>query len=173
LGFKLESGYAASNNQGVNFVQAGFSGFRFWAYSSTGGGYIFKVQDLYSTPEALKCVPRGPAPGCVGEQNCENAPSITFNLAAGQWTYVEAYFGAVAAEVDTGASQVYGPLARQDWPGVDDMGRDIKSLPAAPEHVFQLQFQTAAAPGADGLFDLIIDNFGFIVKGGPADKSVQ
>jgi hypothetical protein len=50
-------------------------------------------------------------------------------------------------------------------------GVDIKTLPAEPTHIFQLQFQTASAPGDSGTFDLIIDNFGFIEAGGPADKS--
>jgi hypothetical protein len=171
LGFKLEGGYVANGNKGIDFHAAGVSGFRFWAFSSIDSSYIFKVQDLYSTPEAGLCVPRKPFPGCEDEQNCENAPSITFSLAAGQWTYVEAFFGAVSAQVTSGPAQVYGPLARQNWPGEDIEGRPMKDIPAEPKGVFQLQFQTATAT-QETPFDLIIDNFGFILKGGPADKTV-
>lgn len=174
LGFKLEGGYAAANNQGIDFTAAGIAGFRFWAYSSLEIGYIFKIQDLYSTPEANQCTPRGAFPECLGPQNCENAPNITFSLAPNQWTLVEVFFAPVANQVTSGAAQVYGPLARSNWAGVDNSTppRDIKNLPAEPSHVHQLQFQTAQAPGEAGTFDLIIDNFGFILKGGPADKSV-
>lgn len=173
LGFKLEKAYAAANNQGIDFAAAKYAGFRFWAYSSTGTSYIFKVQDLYSVPEAMQCTPRGEHPGCVGPQNCENAPNITFNLAANTWTLIEAYFNTPPAPVTEGASQVHGPLARANWDGVDNSTppRDIKTLPAEPSHVFQLQLQTASAPGPGGKFDLIIDNFGFIEAGGPADKT--
>lgn len=170
LGFKLETAYLARNNRGVNFVTAGIAGFRFWAFSSVGGSYIFKTPDLYSTPEAGQCEPLGPYPECTGTvQNCENAPAITFSLAAGEWTYVEAFFGP-AAQVTSGPAQVYGPLVRQDWPGTDIAGREMKSIPAEPTGVFQMQFQTDAAT-QDAPFDLIVDNVGFIVKGGPVDKT--
>jgi hypothetical protein len=174
LGFKLENAYAASNNQGVDFTVKGkYSGFRFWAYSSTGTSYIFKTQDLYSTPESLQCTPRGPHPECLGPQNCENAPSITFPLAANVWSYVEVYFKAPPTPVVEGTQQVQGPLVRANWDGVDNSTppRDIKTLPAEPTHVFQLQFQTSAPPGPGGKFDLIIDNFGFIEAGSAADKT--
>lgn len=171
LGFKLENGYAAASNQGINFTAAGYAGFRFWAFSSTGTSYIFKTQDLYSTPEAAQCVPRGPFPECIGPQNCENAPAVTFSLAPNTWTYVEAYFKAPPTVADEGTNQVLGPLVRSDWPGVDVSAREIKSLPSEPTHVFQLQFQTSSAPGPTGTFDLIIDNFGFIEAGSAADKT--
>lgn len=171
LGFKLESAYGASNNQGINFTAAGYAGFRFWAFSSTGTSYFFKMQDLYSTPEAGQCVPGGPYPGCMGPQNCENAPVVTIGLAPSTWTLVEIYFKAPPAPVETGTNLVLGPLQRQNWDGQDIMGRPIKELPAEPAHVFQLQFQTVTAPGDAGSFDLIIDNFGFIEAGGVADKT--
>lgn len=171
LGFKLENAYAAANNQGVNFAGAGYAGFRFWAYSSTGTSFIFKTQDLYSDPAPAQCVPRGPHPECVGPQNCENAPAITFPLAANTWTLVEAYFKAPPTPITEGTSQVHGPLARSNWDGVDVTGRDIKTLPSEPAHIYQLQFQTASAPGTGNSFDLIIDNFGFIEAGSAADKT--
>lgn len=173
LGFKLENGYGAASNQGIDFKTAGYSGFRFWAYSSTGTSYIFKTQDLYSTPEAAKCTPGGDYPTCMGPQNCENAPIVTIQLAAATWTYVEIYFKTPPAPATTGQNLVLGPLARQNWEGVDNSTppRDIKDLPAEPSHIFQLQFQTASAPGDAGSFDLIIDNFGFIEAGSTADKT--
>jgi hypothetical protein len=180
LGFKLEKAYADSNNQGMDFVAAGIVGFRFWAYSSIDSDYIFKVQDLYSTPEAGKCVPRGPFPACEGPQNCENAPA-TGNIIPGTapevsvpnievgptWKLFEVYLTTqVADDPNTPAVEI-GPLLRSNWDGIDTSTppRDIKELPAEPAHIFQLQFQTASAPGETGQFDLIIDNFGFILAG--------
>lgn len=173
LGFKLDTGYAGTPPVGMDFAKAGYAGFRFWAYSPIAMGYIFKTQDLYSTPEGLQCTPRGAFPECMGEQNCENAPAITFQLAAATWTYVEVYFKTPPTIVKDGTSQVWGPLVRSDWPGVDNSvpPRDIKTLPSEPGHIFQLQFQTSTPPGADGTFDLIIDNFGFIQAGSAADKT--
>lgn len=176
LGFKFKNAYTddvamdPAVNPGINLVTGKVAGFRFWAFSPVEAGYIAKMQDFYSTPQAGQCVPRGDAPACVGDQNCENAPAATFNLAAGQWTLVEVYLNAVT-EVKEGPAQVYGPLARSNWAGVLKDGREVKTVASDPTHVYQFQIQTASAPGADGTFDLWIDNFGFIEAGGVADKS--
>lgn len=177
LGFKFASGYGdekvldVAANPGVNFTAAGYAGFRFWAFSPIEADYIAKVQDFNSTPEAGQCVPRGDAPLCVGDENCENAAVATFKLKAGTWALVEVYFNAVTT-VDLPASQVYGPLARSNWtPSVLKDGRETKDVPSEPTRVYQFQIQTAAAPSEGQSFDLWIDNVGFIEAGGPADKS--
>ncbi len=184
LGFKLEGAYS-SPNKGIDFVAAGIAGFRFWAYSPLpDASFIFKVQDLYSTPEAGMCVPRGAYPGCEGPQNCENAPATgnevadsdpvfrVPNVVAGPaWKLFEVYLTAQVADDPNTPAVEMGPLLRSNWDGKDTMGRDIKTLPGEPSHIYQLQFQTASAPGPGMGFDLIIDNFGFILAGGPEDNS--
>lgn len=186
LGFKLEKAYAGDPAVGMDFVKAGYVGFRFWAYSPVESSYIFKTQDSLSTPEAKQCVPRGEFPGCVGPQNCENAPAtgnpipgvtpevVVPNIEVGPaWKLFEVYLTAQVADNPATPAIEMGPLLRSNWAGVDVAGNEIKTLPADPSHIFQLQFQTASAPGPTGTFDLIIDNFGFIEKGGPADHSGQ
>jgi hypothetical protein len=179
LGFKFASAYGndmvmdPAVNPGINFTAAGYAGFRFWAYSPIKADYIAKLQDFNSTPEAGQCVPRGPHPGCAGDENCENAAVATFALQAGTWALVEVYFNAVTT-VNMPTSQVYGPLTRSDWtPSVLKDGRETREVPSEPTRVYQFQIQTAAAPIAGESFDLWIDNFGFIEAGGPADKSGQ
>jgi hypothetical protein len=134
------------------------------------------------------CTPRGPFPACEGPQNCENAPAtgnsvpgttpalLVPNIAVGpNWKLFEVYLTAQVADDPATPAIELGPLVRSNWDGVDNSTppRDIKTLPAEPSHIFQLQFQTASAPGPTGTFDLIIDNFGFIEAGGAEDNSAQ
>lgn len=171
LGFKFDKAYAMGN-PGINLKAAGYTGIRFWVYSPIEMEYIVKLQDAYSTPEAGLCTPRGPFPGCVGDQNCENAPSTEsiMNIKAEPvWKLYELYFAQVADDPATPAIE-QGPFLRANWDGKAKDGRDMKTIPPTPDRIFQLQFQTATAEQANS-FDLILDNVGFIVANGPEDNA--
>lgn len=160
LGFKFARAYGTEDeasrdgvlNPGINISGAGYKGFRFWAYSALAQSWYVKIQDFYSTPQAGQCEPRGEAPGCVGPQHCEDAPLVSVEVGPA-WRLYEVYFAAMADDPASPELEI-GPLAREGWATLPE-----NAPAAAPDKVYQLQFQTV-----DGKvdFDLWLDNVGFI-----------
>lgn len=167
LGYKFAEAYDQA--VGLDLRAAGYNGVRFWAYSPVETTFIVKFKDAYSIPEAGLCIPRGPFPECAGDENCINGP-VQYVSVGPEWTLYEVYFAEVVDDPSTTAVEV-GPFRRENWAGRDVEGNEIKDIPPMPERIYQLQFQTASASGSDGTFELVIDNVGFIVAGGPEDNA--
>lgn len=180
LGFKFMLAYDddlardLDVNGGVDLRAAGYTGVRFWVYATYDMNLVIKLQDAYSTPQAGLCEPRGDFPQCHGPENCLNAPSTKGgtnpNIQAGpSWRLYELYFADVEDDPATEAVE-WGPLWRADWAGADIYGNPMNDIPPTPDHIYQLQFETAEAE-EERSFTLVFDNIGFIEADGVEDNA--